>query len=53
MVDLDQEQQNVKIKKDTCKSAYTIYEGRELILNAFKSGIFPLKAIKGGGLKKY
>ena len=38
-------------KRDTCESAYALYEGRELILNAFKSGIFPIKATKGERLK--
>ena len=35
-------------KRNTYKSAYALYEGRELILNAFRSGIFPLKIqVKG------
>ena len=38
-------------KRDTYESAYALYDGRELILNAFKSGIFPIKAAKGEGLK--
>ena len=38
-------------KRDTYESAYTLYEGRELNLNAFKSGIFPIKATQGKGLK--
>ena len=28
-----------------------IYKGRELTLNAFKSGIFPIRATRGKGLK--
>ena len=39
------------IKRDTYKSVYGLYEGRELTLNAFKSRIFPIKATKGEGLK--
>ena len=30
---------------------YVLYEDQELILNAFKSGIFPIKARKDKGLK--
>ena len=30
-------------ERSTYKSAYALYEGRELILNAFRSGIFPIK----------
>ena len=41
----------LKIKEDTYKSAYVLYEGQELILNAFKSEIFPMKATKCYGLK--
>ena len=40
-----------KMKKCTYESAYALYKGRELTLNAFKSGIFPIKATKGEGLK--
>ena len=28
-----------------------LYKGREMLLNAFKSGLFPLKSTKGTGLK--
>ena len=40
-------------KKDIliCLYAYALYEGRELTLNAFKSGIFPIKATQRKGLK--
>ena len=38
-------------KRDTYESAYVLYESRELTLNAFKSGIFPIKVTKGEGLK--
>ena len=46
-------QQKVKITKkgNTYESAYALYEGRELILNVFRSGIFPIKEKKGKGLK--
>ena len=30
-------------KRSTYKSAYALYQGLELILNAFRSGIFPIK----------
>ena len=29
----------------------TLYQGRELVLNAFKSGIFPLKSAQGMRMK--
>ena len=37
-------------KRDTYESAYALYEGRELTLNAFKSGIFPIKDTQGEGI---
>ena len=30
-------------KRNTYESDQALYEGRELILNAFRSGIFPIK----------
>ena len=33
-------------KKDTYESVSALYEGRELTLNAFKSGIFQIKVKK-------
>ena len=33
------------------RPAYVLYEGQELTLNAFKTGIFPIKATQGKGLK--
>ena len=33
-------------KRDTYYCAYALYEDRELTLNAFKSGIFPIKIYK-------
>ena len=44
MIDLDQIQWKVKIKKrNTHKSAYALYERRELILNFFRGPIFLIK----------
>ena len=40
-----------KQKGNTYESACALYEGRELILNVFRSGIFPIKEKKGKGLK--
>ena len=38
-------------KRNTYESACALYEGRELILNAFRSGIFSIKETQGKGLK--
>ena len=38
-------------KQNAFDSINTLYEGRELILNAFRSGIFPMKEKKGKGIK--
>ena len=38
-------------KRNTFDSLNALYEGRELTLNAFKSGIFPIKEKQGKGLK--
>ena len=43
MINLDQEQKKARIKRDTYESRYLLYEGRELTLNPFKCGIFPIK----------
>ena len=49
---LDQGQTEARIKKKRFfDSAKTFYEDRELVLNNFKSGLFPLKSTKGTGLK--
>ena len=40
-----------KIKNNVFDSARNLYEGRELVLNAFKIGLFLLKSTKGKGLK--
>ena len=50
-INLDQEQWKLKIKKRDDESAYAIYEGQILILNAFKRGIFQIKATKDKGLE--
>ena len=39
-------------KRDTYENAYVLYEGQELILNAFKRGIFSIKATKSKGFKR-
>ena len=38
-------------KRDSYEIAYALYEGRQLILNAFKKGIFPIKETQRKGLK--
>ena len=43
MINLDQEQKKARIKRHTYESTYALYEGRELTINAFKCGIFPIK----------
>ena len=39
-------------KKDVLKNLYNFFEGREKVLNAFDSKIFPIKA-KGSGYLKF
>ena len=39
--------------QNTFGSVNALYEGRELSLNAFRSGIFPIKAAQGKNLKIY
>ena len=41
----------IRVKINTSDSISALYEGRELTLNAFKNGIFPIKATKGERLK--
>ena len=38
-------------KRDTYESAYALYEGQELTLNAFRKRIFAIKATESKGLK--
>ena len=40
-----------KIFLNIFKTANNLYEGRELVISAFKSGLFPLKSLTGTGLK--
>ena len=40
-----------KNKKSILNSAQNLYHGRELVINAFKSGLFTLKSTRGTGLK--
>ena len=40
-----------KVKKNVFNTAKNLYEGRELVINAFKSGFFKLKSTRGTGLK--
>ena len=41
----------IKKQKNILNSAESLYYGRELVINAFKSGLFPLKSTTGTGLK--
>ena len=50
-INLDQDQIKIKKKKqNTLDNINALYEDRELILNAFGSGIFPRKEKQGKGL---
>ena len=51
VIDLDQKKDGKNKKRDTYESSSALYEGRELTLNAFKSGIFLMKATEVEGLK--
>ena len=42
---------NNKIRPKKRESITALYKSRELILNAFRSGTFPIKVTKGKGLK--
>ena len=48
---LSQGQLETKIKNDIFDSVKNLYDGRELVLNAFKSGLFPLKSTNRTWLK--
>ena len=41
-----------KKKKDILSSVENLYYGKELLINAFKNGLFPLKSTTGTGLEK-
>ena len=45
------EKKKIKRKNDTINSAINLYEGRELVLDTFKSVIFPLRQKQRKGLK--
>ena len=54
VVELEQEQMrrtNKKKKSNTFESINALYEDRELVLNAFKKEIFPLKSSQANGIK--
>ena len=38
-------------KRNVFDTAKNLYEGRELVINVFKNGLFPLKSVTGTGLK--
>ena len=40
-----------KNKKNVLNTAKDLYDGRELVINVFKSGLFPLKSTTGTGRK--
>ena len=47
VINLDQTQNKVKITKNTIETVNALYGGQELILKAFRSGIFPMKEKQG------
>ena len=51
IIRLGQGQMKSKVKKWWFDRAKNLCKGRELVLNAFKSGLFPLKLTKGTGFK--
>ena len=54
VVELEQEHMrrtNKKKKSNTFESINALYEDRELVLNAFKKEIFPLKSSQANGIK--
>ena len=40
-----------KNKKNVLNTGKNLYDGRELVINGFKSELFPLKSTTGTGLK--
>ena len=44
---------HVEKKRDTYESINAIFEGRKMVLNAFKSGVFSLPPTEGTGLKTH
>ena len=52
IIKLDQKIKMIKKnKKNGLNSRENHYYGKELVINAFKSGLFPLKSKTGTGLK--
>ena len=51
MINLDQDQKKVREKVNSYESINALYEFRQLTLNAFKSGLFPIKPIDSEELK--
>ena len=51
VINLDQDKKDKDKKQNTFDSINSLYEGQELILNAFRSGIFPIKEKKRKGIK--
>ena len=47
VINLDQNQNKVKVTKNTIETVNALYGGQELILKAFRSGIFPMKEKQG------
>ena len=43
--------QNKKKKSDTFEIINALYQVKELVFNAFKTGLFPLKLAQGKGIK--
>ena len=41
----------IKNKRNALNTAKNLYQCRELVINAFKSGLFSLKSVTGTGLK--
>ena len=41
----------IKKQKNILNNIENLYYGRELLIGAFKSGLFPLKSITGTGIK--
>ena len=50
IINLDHNQKKVRTKRGTYENAYAL-QGRELILNSFEGGTFPIKSIQGKELK--
>ena len=51
MINLDQDQKGVRIKKEILVKGHILFVSRELTPGAFKNGIFPIKITPGERLK--